>query len=94
MKKIFFSAVVMASIALASCNNKTAENKPAEQKEQKGVNIKLAQLASKTDYSCKMTLDEGSIADTASYHGKLYGFCSSECKADFMKDPESHLAQK
>ena len=94
MKKIFFSAAVVVSIALVSCNNKATENKPAEQKEQKGMDIKVSQLASKIDYSCKMNLEDGSIADTASYQGKLYGFCSAECKADFMKDPEAHLAQK
>ena len=94
MKKIFFSAAFVASLALSSCNNKTAENKPVEQKEQKGINIKVSQLASKIDYSCKMELEDGSIADTASYQGKTYGFCSTECKTEFMKDPESHLAQK
>jgi len=55
----------------------------------------LAKLeyASKKDLSCGMPISAG-LSDTATYKGKLYGFCSAECKADFLKDPEAHLAAK
>jgi len=60
----------------------------------KMVNIKISELATSKDLNCDMTLQEGAIADTASYQGKIYGFCSSECKAEFLKDPETHIAKK
>jgi YHS domain-containing protein len=95
MKKISLGLSIAIALALSSCNQKSAAPKMEEKAaETKMVNIKLDQLASKTDFNCNMTLEEGSIADTASYEGKVYGFCSSECKAEFMKDPKAHLAQK
>ena len=59
------------------------------------VNSNLAKLdfASKNDLSCGMPISAG-LSDTATYKGKLYGFCSAECRADFLKDPEAHLAAK
>lgn len=62
--------------------------------EPKKMEVKLSDLSSNKDYVCGMPLEEGGIADTASYEGKLYGFCASECKAEFQKNPSSHLAQK
>jgi YHS domain-containing protein len=37
---------------------------------------------------------KGHTADTAQYKGKVYGFCAKECKDEFVKNPESFLAQK
>lgn len=99
MKKLLFAAHVLVALALVSCNNKTEQK--AEEKtdaapmtaEPQKINVKLADLASGKDYVCGMGLEEGSIADTASYEAKLYGFCSSECKAEFVKNPSSYLAE-
>ena len=44
------------------------------------------------DLSCGMPLTAG-VEDTVHYKGKLYGFCSKECKDAFLKDPASYLAQ-
>lgn len=44
------------------------------------------------DPTCGMPLKAG-LEDTAHYKGKLYGFCSKECKAEFLKNPASYLAQ-
>ena len=97
MKKLCFGLLVALLFGSNSCNHKAQEQTAASQApavEKKGIDIKLSQLASNKDFNCDMTLEEGSIADTASYQGKLYGFCSSECKAEFLKDPQSHLTQK
>jgi YHS domain-containing protein len=51
------------------------------------------EFASKMDLACGMLLTAG-IQDTAHYKGKVYGFCSQECKADFLKTPEAFLASK
>ena len=45
------------------------------------------------DLSCGMPLSAG-ITDTAHYQKKVYGFCSPECKADFIKDPKKLLSSK
>ena len=53
---------------------------------------KLA-FAVKKDLTCGMPTSAG-VSDTVTYKGKLYGFCAKECKEDFLKDPEGHLAAK
>ncbi|HCL84142.1 MAG TPA: hypothetical protein DIC22_09215 [Chitinophagaceae bacterium] len=40
----------------------------------------------KKDPSCGMPVTAG-IMDTVHYKGKVYGFCSDECKQLFLKDP-------
>lgn len=95
---MFFVLPVAAIIALAACNQK-AETKATEQQpeitaaEPENVNVKVSDLATPKDFICGMDVAEGSIADTASYEGKLYGFCSKECKAEFAKDPAKYVAQ-
>jgi len=32
------------------------------------------------------------VNDTAHYKGKVYGFCATECKNEFLKNPEGYLA--
>lgn len=95
MKKLFFTANILMVLALASCNSKTeqkAETAPAP--EPKKMEIKLSDLSINKDFVCGMSLEEGGVADTTSYDGKLYGFCSPECKTEFAKNPSSYLAQK
>ena len=50
-------------------------------------------FASKKDLACGMPLSAG-VADTAHYEGKIYGFCSAECKDSFMKEPQKYLVKK
>ena len=45
------------------------------------------------DLNCGMPISAG-IGDTAHYKGKIYGFCSTECKDDFLKNPAAHLVAK
>jgi YHS domain-containing protein len=33
------------------------------------------------------------LEDTTRYKGKLYGFCSRECKEEFLKNPEGYSAK-
>jgi YHS domain-containing protein len=55
--------------------------------------FKGIQFDNKTDYSCGMPVSAG-VADTAHYKGKVYGFCSAECKAEFLSKPEEYLSKK
>lgn len=48
-------------------------------------------VVNKKDYSCGMPVSAG-ISDTCHYKGKAYGFCSKECKEEFLKDPDKVLA--
>ena len=95
MKKIFFTANILMVLALASCNQKAEQKtETAPLAEPAKIEIKLADLSEPKDFVCGMPLDEGGIADTTSYEGKVYGFCASECKAEFLKNPSTYLAQK
>jgi YHS domain-containing protein len=42
----------------------------------------------KKDPSCGMPVTAG-IEDTVHYNGKVYGFCSDECKQIFLKNPKT-----
>lgn len=94
MKKI-----LVISILLAACNRHS-------QKETTIVNAKDTAIAvapsnqfanvtfaSTKDLNCRMPLSAG-IEDTAHYKGKIYGFCSTECKDGFLKNPEAEIAKK
>lgn len=90
-------AIAAITLALAACGQK-AENKentkvegakpPMEKAE--GIQIDVAKLASKIDPVCEMDITDG-VADTASYEGKLYGFCGTGCKEDFVKNPKQYI---
>lgn len=49
-----------------------------------------AMVDNKRDPSCGMPVSAG-IGDTVHYKGKVLGFCSKECKDDFLKDPEKGI---
>lgn len=50
-------------------------------------------VANKRDFICGMPVTAG-IADTAHYAGKVYGFCASECKAEFLLNPDGYVKAK
>jgi YHS domain-containing protein len=45
-----------------------------------------AMVDNKKDPSCGMPMTAG-IEDTVHFNGKVYGFCSDECKQIFLKNP-------
>ena len=51
------------------------------------------EFAGKMDVACGMPLTAG-VQDTAHFKGKVYGFCSTDCKSEFLKAPESFIASK
>lgn len=93
MKKIFLSVLVAS--ALFACNDaKTTEEKPAatEDKKEEAHSMDMkseakdfsgVQFASQKDTICGMPLTAG-VSDTAVVDGKVYGFCSTECKDSFL----------
>ncbi|MFN8286830.1 MAG: YHS domain-containing protein [Chitinophagales bacterium] len=93
MKKVLL--IVVIACGLFSCNQGSPETKKAETNspapEETKINVKLTQLSSDVDHVCGMSITDDGINDTASYDGKLYGFCSKECKDEFVKDPGKYL---
>jgi YHS domain-containing protein len=91
MKKMLY-VYLPAALLLASCNTgtkteTTTTTSPAPE-------IKVADLSANKDYVCGMELADGGVADTAQYDGKVYGFCATECKQEFLKNPGQYLSQK
>ncbi|MFP3832244.1 YHS domain-containing protein [Chryseobacterium sp. SIMBA_028] len=81
----------LLSISLLSCAKEPQvkhKNNMSSSKE----NIKNVQVVNEEDPICHMKTAEF-LKDTAVYKNKTYGFCSSYCKDEFKKNPESY-AQK
>jgi len=84
--------LALAIISLYACNeNKTVETKKEIPIEQAKYTPEM--VVNKNDYACGMPVTAG-INDTSHIDGKAYGFCSSECKNEFLKDPKKYLSQK
>lgn len=98
MKKYLSIGVICISIF--ACKN--AANEEAKMKEEqrksdsilnaskmaeqaKQINTTNLKFAQETDPVCEMSIKDG-VADTATVKGKLYGFCSSECKDSYVKE--------
>ncbi|MBX9779683.1 MAG: DJ-1/PfpI family protein [Chitinophagaceae bacterium] len=45
------------------------------------------------DFVCGMPVKAG-VSDTVHYKGKVFGFCSKECKDEFLKTPSNYLSKK
>jgi YHS domain-containing protein len=92
-------------IILSSCNsgtetknvsNSPATAMPAVSKDSSvpaQIILKESDLADKKDLVCGMPAFRY-LGDTANYNGKIYGFCSKDCKDEFLKDPASYLVKK
>ena len=50
------------------------------------VKFTTAMVDNRKDPNCGMPVTAG-IEDTVHYNGKVYGFCSEECKDAFLKNP-------
>lgn len=94
MKKVCSVTAIMTLFWLTSCNQQTPGKGEGAAPIKKGIDIKLGSLSMPKDPVCEMTLEEGAVGDTTFYEGKIYGFCSAECKADFLKNPQSYLVKK
>ena len=97
-KNIFLLHLLFIGLlALAAChqNPKTEENAVASPSTTDTMVIKtdinkskftVSMVDNKKDPNCGMPVTAG-IADTVHYNGKVYGFCSEECKDAFLKNP-------
>lgn len=93
----FFQIIIFtaAGLILSACGgDMKGETKSLAPVPKKIIAIQVASLASKTDLVCGMPLKQGEVADTALYQGKVYGFCGTGCKDDFLKAPGQYLSQQ
>ena len=82
--------ILTASITLVmACHDQPQTVTPTAMTRQKDTTVKkftADMVGNKIDPNCGMPVTAG-IADTVHYQGKIYGFCSDECKQAFLKNP-------
>lgn len=100
MKPIKITALLSFAIVLSvACNTNPTKENATEKKDSttmspsKTDTIKytVAMVDNAKDPSCGMPIGAG-VEDTAHYNNKVIGFCSKECKDDFMKDAAKNVA--
>ncbi|CAN5523507.1 hypothetical protein BH11BAC3_BH11BAC3_37320 [soil metagenome] len=87
IETIFYPALltILAACNSNSSHNTVETNMPATDTMHATKPVKKfadIQFASKKDTTCGMPITAG-LEDTLMLNGRVYGFCSGECKADF-----------
>lgn len=91
--------LVVLIIGVLSCSE-NAKKEPVAEKTSAMVDsavtkvdegFKNMSFDSKKDLICGMPITAG-VSDTAHFNKKVYGFCSKECKDEFMKSPATYVA--
>ncbi|UPT67809.1 MAG: YHS domain-containing protein [Sphingobacteriales bacterium JAD_PAG50586_3] len=97
MKALAFIAACLLMVSCGQQQNKAEGEttkiegqKPPMAKEGDKLAIDVSILASKIDPVCEMDVSKG-VADTANYKGKVYGFCGTGCKEEFVKKPTDFI---
>ncbi len=97
MKRYFL--IIISVIGILSCHSNDLSSTKINVRKADSASIiaktrfKDMKFDNTKDLSCGMPLTAG-VEDTVHYRGKLYGFCSKECKDAFLKDPASYLDHK
>lgn len=85
-----FSTVIAGLISCNHANEQKLNAEPPAVKADTSMELKPANryesviFASKRDTICGMPLTAG-VEDTLHVDGKVYGFCATECKEEFVK---------
>jgi len=99
MKKIISASLVSTILIMTACGNATRSNNMAKSDTIAKAKIDsatektydIAMLDNKKDPTCGMPVTAG-VNDTAHYDHKVLGFCSTECKNEFLKNPKANIA--
>ena len=91
LKKLTPAACLVAVAGICSCNQQpksdTTFHSPAYAKSDTSKPKFTRDMVDNVkDPSCGMPLTAG-VEDTLHYGGKVYGFCSDECRDEFKKNP-------
>ena len=90
MKHIY--SIVLGLLIFSSCKDQTIQTEvsttPREdtmtiQENAQQTKYTPEMVVNKNDMTCGMPVTAG-ISDTCHLNGKAYGFCSAECKAEFL----------
>lgn len=98
MKNIIGSTLIGACLIFVACGSPASE---ANSVDTSSATIAMDTMATKTyevslvnnkkDPTCGMPVTAG-ISDTAHYEKYVLGFCSKECKDEFLKNPKAGIA--
>ncbi len=99
MKIQIGTSLVMASLFIVSCGqtNDKANTSSADTNQVATMDTTLEKtyavslVNNKKDPTCGMPVTAG-ISDTVHYEKNVLGFCSVECKNEFLKNPKANLA--
>jgi YHS domain-containing protein len=90
--------LIILSLAFAACHSKPQTETTTIAKDSvesmvpkadtTAPKFTAAMVDNKKDPNCGMPVTAG-IMDTVHYKGKVYGFCSDECRDAFLKNPDA-----
>ena len=99
MKRIIGLSLLSAGLLLTACGSQ--QTKKATEIKDSATAMSADSASSKTfaasevdnkkDPTCGMPVTAG-LGDTAHYENHVIGFCSTECKNEFLKNPKAGLA--
>lgn len=98
MNSIKYTCLILSiGLTIVSCDKKK-EDTQNNDFEVKHISHEEMKAATKLDIAvvndvdpiCGMNTKEH-LGDTVTYKGKVYGFCSTMCKEEFLKDPKKHI---
>lgn len=85
--KNYIMMMLFAALAI-SCTQETPTVKHVKKTSPK-TDLTGITVANAEDPICHMKTADY-LKDTANYKGKIYGFCSENCKKEFKKEPEKY----
>ncbi|MDE3211817.1 MAG: YHS domain-containing protein [Bacteroidota bacterium] len=96
MKKMMSFFLLLAITGIFACQNHSNEKNGAivqnpAASQPPAPKYTASMVDNRKDPSCGMPVAAG-IEDTIHYKGKVLGFCSKECRDDFLKNPEKNIA--
>ena len=99
MKMHFTTSLLILSMVILSCgqSNDKANAASADTNQVAAMDTTsektyaVSLVNNKKDPTCGMPVTAG-ISDTAHYEKNVLGFCSVECKNEFLKNPKANLA--
>lgn len=88
MKKIIIPSILSVFV-LTSCETKT-EPQVKKAHHMAAEKQMVVEVTNEIDPVCGMKTSEH-LSDTVHYHAKVFGFCSSLCKEEFLEEPEKYI---